>query len=1133
MTIQELVRQLRSRGVDMRNDNGKLSLSAPRGVIDAALQAQLRDRRDELLAALAADAADADAAFLPGGTHPLSGIQQSILYLESEQPELGVYNLYLCERLQGALGYTALEHAVQVLLERHELLRAVIDEHAGQPVQKLQPPHAVELPVENIPGGNERVLAKRLQQELVRPFDPYRGPLYRFRLFRLARDIHVLLFAVDHAIADGASMAILRRELFELYAAHRERRAPRLPVLDARYVELVREERRWLLGSAAQRQLDYWKQRLAGELPQLELPVDHARPAMPSGQGGVFTLHLGKERVTALSAAAHAAGASPFMFVSAVVAMLLARLSGQDEIVLGMPMENRTRKGSENVVGLFINPVALRLDVDRKATFDILLQQVRDRCMEALDNQSIPFDKVVEAIAPQRDSSRTPVFQALVTYVPDDNCSRNSAGLARTPLDIRSGTAQADISFWCRETDTGLRIDLEYTTDLFAARTAQHMLRRFDVLLAALVRQPAAQIGQVPMLSPEEHDLLVGAWGSGPVRDWPSVTVDEMLRAQCARRGSETASSSGERRLSYTALGEYANHAGRILAENGVGRGDVVGVLLERDERLPAVLLAVLERGAAYLPLDPEAPAERLRWMLDDAGAVLVIASDARDTQDALSAYNGRVIDLAMLLSVTTPTAYDNSRAPEHRVPHEPGDVAYVIYTSGSTGRPKGVMVPHHAVMNFLRSMQETLQVSERDRFLAVTTLTFDIAVLELLLPLYLGACTEIVPRDTARDGDALQQRLAAFRPTVMQATPATWQLLLSAGWQGDAGLMALSGGEALPAPLARALLERSRGVFNLYGPTETTVWSTAHRVTRDDDPVSIGRPIANTQVYVLDASGQLTPPGVPGELYIGGDGVTLGYLNRPDLNAERFVPDPFGTRGDSKLYRTGDRVRFRDDGRLECLGRVDFQIKLRGHRIEPGEIEHALEAHAAVERAVVTVHGFDNGRDPRLVAYMTLADGARVGIDALRNHLRQRLPAYMLPQHYMDLDVLPLTPSGKIDRKALPSPLVTPHREYIPPGTNAERRVAALWQETLGVDTVSANDNFFDLGGHSLSSMKVIARIGEELGVRLRPRLLVLNTLREIAAACDEMAARSEEHQSLPQAGRWKSVVDALFGRA
>ncbi|HEX6929032.1 MAG TPA: amino acid adenylation domain-containing protein, partial [Gammaproteobacteria bacterium] len=1009
-------------------------------------------------------------------------------------------------------------------------------EHEGKPVQRIHAAPRITL-VPQALDGDEDELQARLTREVSRGFDVMQGPLYRYCLYRPGENRHVLLLVLDHMIADGTSLAILKRELVELYAARLESRMPRLENLRMRYVDIVRDDLRWMETYAAKRQLAYWTKQLSGDLPVLELPCDYQRPVLSSGRGECLALDLSRQTLAAVEQAARRAGASSFMLVSAAVAATLSGLSGQSEVVLGTPMANRRHAHSDNIVGLFINPVALRVAIDREAPFTELLRQVRDRCLEALENQSIPFEKVVDSLKVPRGMSRGPVFQALVTFFPGVDRRITACGATFDSMNVRRGTAQTDIAFWCREHDDGMCIEMEYSADLFSPQTAQAMLDTFESMMAAVIGDPAQRVAALPLLSEAERERLA-EWSTGPVRDWPATTVNALVREQCAKTPSAIAVACGEQQRDYAMLDTDAAAITASLAANGIGRGDVVAVLLERDARLPGVLLGVLDAGAAYLPVDPETPAERVRWMLDDAGVRLVITSIAKDDEgtarEALRTFDGAVIDLATGLPESSGVV---AAAPG------PDDPAYVIYTSGSTGKPKGVVVPHRAVANFLLAMRELLQPGADDRFLALTTLSFDIAVLELWLPLAIGARTMIVPRDVARDGDALRGWIERQRPTVMQATPATWQMLLSAGWKGNAKARLLSGGEALPAPLARALLPCCRELWNVYGPTETTVWSTAERVTPGDDPVPIGRPIANTQVHVLDPSGGHAPPGVAGELYIGGDGVALGYLNRPELSRERFVPDRFSQKENARLYRTGDRVRFDVKGRLEYLGRVDFQIKLRGHRIEPGEIEALLEAVPAVERAVVTVRDFDAdgsgiNKDQRLVTYVVLHPGMRASVDELRETLRRQLPSYMLPQHFVALDALPLTPSGKIDRKSLPAPTALPRGAHRPPVTATEQRIAAIWQDVLGVDRVGRNDNFFDLGGHSLSSMETVARIDKELGCRIRPRLLVLNTLGEIASACDREIAAGQEKaaRSADASARgtgWKMVMNLLLGRA
>ncbi|HEX7029124.1 MAG TPA: amino acid adenylation domain-containing protein [Gammaproteobacteria bacterium] len=1124
-----LINELRRRGMDLRHENGRLLLSGPRGVIDERLQEELRASKQDILASLAEDAAAVPA--LPEGLHPLSSMQQSMWYLESEQPELGIFNLFIALDIRGPLDVDALQASLQQLLERHDALRATVAEHEGKPVQRIHPAPELALAAESLAGADDDELHTRLTRETARSFDVMHEPLYRFRLFRLESKRHVLLLVFDHMIADGMSLAILKRELVEMYSARLESRAPRLEALGVRYVDIVRDELCWLESPAAARQLAYWKRQLSGELPVLDLPADYQRPALPSGRGECLRLELSRATLAALESAARAAGASGFMMISAAVAAMLTGLAGQREVLLGTPMANRRHAQGDNVVGLFINPVALRIAVERGEPFTNLLRQVRDRCLEALENQSVPFEQVVDALKLPRDLSRGPVFQALVTFFPGVDGSAEAGGARFESMNLRRGTAQTDIAFWCREHDDGMCIEMEYSADLFSPQTAQRMLDTFENMLAAAIHDPAQRVAALPLLSDNEREQLA-AWTTGPVRDWPATTIHQMVREHAARTPDAIAVTGGRSQCDYATLGGEAAQVTGMLRERGIGRGDIVGVLLERDVRLPAVLLGILDAGAAYLPIDPETPAERMQWMLQDAGVRLVVTS----TGDAatLTGFGGQVIDLASPGAMT-----DGKGASPGGPAATPDDPAYVIYTSGSTGRPKGVMVPHRAVANFLRAMQELLHVDAGDSFLALTTLSFDIAVLELWLPLASGARTNIVPRDVAGDGAALRDWIARERPNVMQATPATWQLLLGAGWEGDANARILCGGEALPVPLARALLSRCGELWNVYGPTETTVWSTAARVHASDDPVPIGTPIANTRVHVLDASGMPVPPGVPGELCIGGDGVTLGYLNRPELTRERFVPDTFGGGGDAKLYRTGDRVRFDVKGRLEYLGRVDFQIKLRGHRIEPGEIEAALEALPAIERAVVTARDFDAaGTDRRLVAYIVVKADARASVDELREALRRQLPAYMLPQHFVALDVLPLTPSGKIDRKALPAPTATPRTAHVPPAAGTEQRLARIWQDVLHVERVGRNDNFFDLGGHSLSSMETVTRIERELGCRIRPRLLVLNTLGEIAAACDRLMEEREEKaaaMAMPARGNgmWKAVMNTLLGRA
>ncbi|MGD8827179.1 MAG: amino acid adenylation domain-containing protein, partial [Gammaproteobacteria bacterium] len=953
-------------------------------------------------------------------------------------------------------------------------------------------------------------LQRLLEKEAMRPFELGEGPLVRFLLFRQSAGHHVLLLVGHHLVMDGWSIGLLIRELSELYTAAAQNRPHRLAPPPASYAELMRSEAEWLRSGAAARQLEYWRSRLAGELPVLDMPTDRPRPPARSNQGASTSLLLDPDLCRRLDALARREQGTRLMVIAAAVSALLGRMADQPEVILGMPLANRTTPARAALAGLFMNTVALRLPVDPERDFTSLVRTCRHAVLDALDNQRIPFDRVVEALRPPRDPSRTVVYQALLAFQPEPETGMRMGKLTLTPVAVARCTAQTDLAFWCAERDDGLDITLEYSTDLYTEATARELLNRLQRLLVAVAGDASRPVGAVQLASDADGRRLA-EWGTGPAIPLENTSLDRLIVAQCADTPRAVAVSQGEQTLRYAELEAASAALAARLQAAGAAPGRRVGVLMDRRVALPAVLLGIWRAGAAYLPLDPGLPPNRLQLMLADAGAELVVAEPAH--RALLGDFPGQVLDPDGAGPAEAPTV-------ENRSPEDP---AYVIYTSGSTGKPKGVAVPHRALVNFLRGMQHLLEPQADERMLALTTLSFDIAGLELYLPLLCGARTEIVEREVAGDGHALVERLAACRPTMMQATPATWQLLLEAGWTGDEQLTALCGGEALPAALAGRLLPITRRLWNLYGPTETTIWSTACRVTAEDDPVPIGRPIANTRVYVLDRHRQPVPPGVAGELWIGGDGVALGYLGRPELTAERFLADPFSPQPGARMYRTGDRVRFRGDGALEYFGRLDFQLKLRGHRIEPGEIEAVLLRQSGVDRAVVGTVG--EGTDVRLAAWLVLAPGTRLSVAELRERLRHELPDYMLPQHFMEVAQLPLTPSGKVDRKALPSPLGAPDtgQHHVAPRTPTEQCLASIWQDILGIQRVGLHDNFFDLGGHSLSSMRAISRIESETGVRLRPRVLVLHTLAEIAADCAAGAAAphgAPEH--LPRRGWW-----------
>jgi amino acid adenylation domain-containing protein len=750
--------------------------------------------------------------------------------------------------------------------------------------------------------------------------------------------------------------------------------------------------------------------------------------------------------------------------------ILLARYTGKADAPVGSPIAGRTRSELEGLIGFFVNTLVLRTDLSGDPTFSETLARARETTLGAYGHQDLPFEKLVEELAPRRDLSYSPLFQVMLVLQNAPQRAIELPGLLIEPLRAETGTAKFDLTLSLAETAEGLAGWLEYDLDLFDPATAERIAGHFGTLLEGAAADPGRRLSELPLLSEAEREqLVVDLNATG--REVPEVCVHEGIAAQAARTPDAVAVTFGTESLTYRELDRRANALAHRLRDLGVGPEARVGIALERSLEMVVGVLAVLKAGGAYVPLDPSYPAERLAFMREDSGVALVLEDGLGEVGES-----------------------------EHPPAGGPGpwNLAYVIYTSGSTGRPKGVQISHAALTNFLASMAERPGLGSGDVLLSVTSLSFDIAGLEIYLPLLAGGRIVLASREQAADGHALRELIAASGATVLQATPATWRLLLDAGWTGGKGLVALCGGEALPPSLAASLRERTRALWNVYGPTETTVYSTLEEIGAEP-PIAIGRPVANTEVYVLDAWGNLAPAGVPGELLIGGAGLARGYLGRPELTAERFVPDPFGGAG-SRLYRTGDLARFLPDGRLECVGRIDHQVKVRGFRVELGEIEAELCRHPEVAAAVVTA------REERLVAYMV----GDAPIEALREALKSRLPAYMMPSAFVLLESLPLTPNGKVDRKALPEPGAAAE-VLAGPRTPGEELLAGIWCDVLGVERVGIHQDFFDLGGHSLIATRVVSRVRDVFGAEMPLRwLFETPTVSGLAARLGE--ARLEE---------------------
>jgi amino acid adenylation domain-containing protein len=818
---------------------------------------------------------------------------------------------------------------------------------------------------------------------------------------------------------------------------------------------------------------------------------------------------------------------------------LLSRLSGQSDVVVGIPAAGQPVAGEDHLVGHCVNLLPLRFDVDPARSFAQALEGTQAMLLDALEHQRYTFGTLLKRLRVRRDPARTPLVSVMfnLDQAMDQVCDAFPGVTMEFDSNPRSFET-FELFVNAVQSHGELRLECQYNTDLFDRDTVRRWLRAFETLLRAAVERDGAELARLSLVDVVARAEL-DALQPSPVAFDRERRMHQYFEAQCDRTPTRIAVSTTSLTLSYADLEARANRIAQVLRSHGVHRGALVGLALDRSADMLAALLGVLKAGAGYVPLDPQFPSERLAYMAADAGLAMLLTTREHAARFDL---RGRPVLLFDEHAAQIAQA-SAARIEQDAGAAQPEDPAYVIYTSGSTGRPKGVVVPHRAVSNFLTSMRNEPGLVASDRLLAVTTLSFDIAVLELLLPLAVGAQVVLADRETASDGVALRALLENSRATVMQGTPSSWRLLIDAGWSGSPDFKALCGGEPMAPDLATSLLSRCGSLWNVYGPTETTVWSTCARIMAATDgqapDIHIGRPIANTRVWILDSHGELCPFGVPGEICIGGEGVTSGYLNRPELTAERFVPDRFVPAGvtpvvPALLYRTGDRGRWRADGNLEHQGRLDHQVKVRGYRIELGEIEANLVARAEVARALVVVRE-DRANDQRLVAYLVATPGAAIDDSTLRAHLRELLPAYMLPQHFVVLDALPLLPNGKIDRNALPSPvameeLATPSVMVTAPADPRVRYLAEVWSELLGLPA-GADDNFFELGGHSMLAVQMASRVERDTGHRIKLIRLGAETLAQVAAG---LPVPSEEPVLEARVGgRISSGLRRFFGFA
>jgi amino acid adenylation domain-containing protein len=1063
-------------------------------------------------------------------TYPLSQGQRALWFLYELEPESAAYNIAGALRIRTGLDAPALQHAFQMLVDRHPMLRSSFISSQKGPVQRIHARLKVSFKEEDISAWNETKLKDRLIEDAHCPFNLEQGPLLRVCLFRRSAQEHILLLAVHHIAIDFWSLAVLIDELGKLYQAEKENRQASLPKLEMQYTDYIRWQAEMVASAEGERLWAYWQRNLAGELPLLDLPTDKPRPLVQTHQGASDSIKLDVRLTRDLKAVARHNEATLYMTLLAAFQVLLYRYTGQEDIVVGCPTAGRNHPLLGALVGYFVNPVAMRASLSGDMLFKEFLAHVRQTVLAAFEHRDYPFSLLVERLKPKRDPSRSPLFQVMFSMLKaplayeqklpsfalgDDGVKIELGGLSLESIKLERRVARFDLTLEMIDTEQGLVASLEYNTDLFKAPTITRLLRHFNILLEGIAANPDQTLSDLPLLTEAERQQLLVKWNETQAEYPHNSCIHDLIEAQAEQSPDAVAALFEDRQLTYKELNIQANQLAHYLKSLGVGPEILVGLCVERSLEMVVGILGILKAGGAYVPLDPDYPKDRLAFVLEDA-QVSVLLTD-KEVAEGLPEHKARVIYLDTDLGAISCWSKANPRR-ELSV----DNLAYVIYTSGSTGKPKGVQIFHRSVVNFLHSMRLQSGLTLADTLFSVTTLSFDIAALEIFLPLTLGARVVFAGRDVISDGAELSKTLVNSKATAMQATPATWKLLLQAQWEGSRALKIFCGGEALSREVADQLINHCSSLWNLYGPTESTVWSTKYEVLSVQGPVPIGRPIANTYVYILNNHLQPVPVGVAGELYISGTGLARGYLNRPDLTADKFIPDPFSQQPGARMYKTGDLASYLSDGNIEFRGRVDQQVKIRGHRIELGEIEAVLAQHSKVREAVV-IATEDGAGEKRLVAYIVARGEQAPSAIELRGHLAEKLPEYMLPSAFVPLKALPLTPNGKVARRALPASDLAGHRivaTFIAPRTPIEEVLAGIWVEALGLDQVGIYDNFFELGGHSLLASQLLYLVRNTFQVKLSARsLFEAATVAKLSAAIIANEAKPGQTEKIAQA--------------
>jgi amino acid adenylation domain-containing protein len=1043
-----------------------------------------------------------------GGELLLSFAQARLWFLEQLEPGSSAYNIPAAVRLTGSLDVAALEQSLNEIFQRHEALRTTFAMVSGEPIQVIAPVKALTLPLvdlRQLPEAQQEAQVEHLATESAQqPFDLAMGPLLRATLLKLGEAEHVLLLTMHHIVSDGWSMGVLIRELAALYEAFSSGSPSPLPQLPIQYADFAHWQRQWLQGEVLAAQLSYWQQQLAGAQTVLELPTDRPRPAVQTFRGATQFLTLAEPLSQKLKTLSQRSGVTLFMTLLAAFQTLLYRYTGQEDICIGSPIANRNRSETEELIGFFVNTLVLRTDMSENPSFQELLGRVREVTLGAYAHQDLPFEQLVEALQPERNLSHQPLFQVMFVLQNAPMSALELPDLTLSSLEMESSTAKFDLTLSIEDTEQGLVGSLEYNTDLFDAATISRMLEHFQTLLEGIVANPDQRLSDLPLLTQLERQQLLVEWNDTQV-DYPKhLCIHQLFEAQVERTPDAVAVVFEDQQLTYGELNRRANQVAHHLRSLDVGPDSLVGICVERSLEMVIGLLGILKAGGAYVPLDPDYPSERLAYMLSDSQVPVLLTQEK--LMSRLSEHQARVVCLDKDWGVTLT---ENEENPVSGV--KPENLAYVIYTSGSTGKPKGVLVTHQGLCNLGSAQIRLFDLRSDSRVLQFASFSFDASISEIVMALCSGAMLCLGTRESLLPGHTLMQFLLEHAITHMTLPPSALATLPTEELPALQNIIVA--GEACSTALF-AQWSKGRRFFNAYGPTESTVCATVYECPNGSRKLPIGRPIINTQVYILDPHLQPVPVGVPGELYIGGAGLARGYLNRPELTSEKFICNPFSDEPGARLYKTGDLGRYLSDGNIEFLGRLDDQVKIRGFRIELGEIETVLGQHPAVNEAVVVVRE-DVPGNKRLVAYVVLNASSAPSMQELLHHfLKQQLPEYMVPSALVLLEALPLTPNGKIDRRTLPAPdMARPEWSgaLVSPRTPVEKQLAGIWADVLGLQQVGIHDNFFEVGGDSILSIQIIAR-ANQAGLKLTPKHLFQHqTIAELA----EVAGTGEANQA------------------